>query len=69
MVVKEQPIPDDQWRALAAQNPMRITYPSWRPKSYWEMKAKADPWKPEEQLKYWIRSGRKVRFIRRWATR
>lgn len=42
---REKPIPEDEWRALAAQNPMRVTYPSWKPKSYWDAKDKADPWK------------------------
>lgn len=34
----------DEWRKLAEQNPMRVTYPSWRPKEHWEAKRKADPW-------------------------
>lgn len=35
---------DDEWKRLAKQNPIRVTYPSWRPKEYWDAKSKADPW-------------------------
>ena len=44
---------DEEWRKLAEQNPMRVTYPSWRPKEYWEAKSKADPWVLMNGTKDW----------------
>ncbi len=38
---------EDEWRALAAQNPMRVTYPSWRTREQRLSEAKADPWRCE----------------------
>lgn len=66
-VRREKPIPDDQWRALAAQNPMRVTYPSWRPKSHWDAKDKADPWKVASGTTDWRKADpRRSRVIRAW---
>jgi hypothetical protein len=54
-------VKDEEWRALAARNPMRVTYPSWRPKEFWAERAKKDPWVPvEDNRNFWQRTRRKA---------
>lgn len=47
---------EQDWRTLAAQNPGRVTYPSWRPPEYWAARSKKDPWRPiEDNRNFWSR--------------
>lgn len=55
---------DEQWSALAAQNPQRVTYPSWRPPEHWAAQSKKDPWVPiKANREFWNRTHRKARKI------
>lgn len=57
----------EDWRKLAEQNPMRVTYPSWRPKGHWDAKRKADPWVLMNGTKDWRKADtRKAVILRRW---
>lgn len=38
---------EEEWKALAAKNPMRVTYPNWRPKEQRLAEAQEDPWASE----------------------
>lgn len=44
---------EQEWRALAAQNPGRVTYPSWRPPEHWAARDKRDPWVPQAKTTHW----------------
>lgn len=57
---------EQDWRALAAQNPQRVTYPSWKPKEHWDARDKADPWVPQATTVAWYkRDPRKVEVFER----
>lgn len=64
---------DEEWKRLAAKNPQRVTYPSWRPKEYWEAQARKAPWVTGAGTKDWRKADTHradaVARIRGWKNR
>lgn len=55
---------DAEWRALAAKNPQRVTYPTWKPPEFWAARTKKDPWVPVEDNRNFWKRGRIKRVMR-----